>query len=156
MKFSGECEHYHMKFIDWADRIKIEFHMKDASVTSTLNIFLGVLAKIGLIELRRRETLKWEGCKEATIHRFGTEMWRKNMQTAFDREFSGQVINTAPIKWLCQQRSRREAANPDFGKYRLIPQILSKCPPYISHAVECRLRRGGDFTESTTIFEEVV
>ena len=53
MTFSGEGEYDHMEFIDWVDRLKTDFHMKDALVTSKLNIVLTGLARIWFIELRR-------------------------------------------------------------------------------------------------------
>ena len=33
---------------------------------------------------------------------------------------------------------------------------MSKCPAELSHAIKCRIRKEGDFTELTTIFEEIV
>ena len=78
------------------------------------------------------------------------------MQRAFDRDRFRPMVNTEPFQWLCKQTRRLEAANPEISKYRMITQILSKCPPDLSHAVKCRLRNENDFTELTTIFEEVV
>ena len=136
MTFSGEGEYDHMEFIDWVDRLKTDFHMKDALVTSKLNIVLTGLARIWFIELRREGPLTWEGWKEAMISRFGTEMWRNNMQRAFDRDRFRPMVNTEPVQWLCKQRRRLEAANPEISRYRMITQILSKCPPDLSHAVQ--------------------
>ena len=53
MTFSGEGEYDHVEFSDWVDRLQTDFHMKDALVTSKLNIVLTGLARIWFIELRR-------------------------------------------------------------------------------------------------------
>ena len=53
-----------------------------------------------------------EGWKEAMICRLGTEMWRNNMQRAFDRDRFRPMINIEPVQWLCKQRRRLEAAKP--------------------------------------------
>ena len=60
--------------------------MKDALVTSKLNIVLTGLARLWFVELRREGPRDWESWKEAMVERFGTEMWRNNMQRAFDMD----------------------------------------------------------------------
>ena len=60
--------------------------MKDAFVTSKLNIVLTGLARLWFVELRREVPRDWESWKEAMVERFGTEMWRNNMQRAFDMD----------------------------------------------------------------------
>ena len=100
MTFSGEGEYDHMECIDWVDRLKTDFHTKDALVTSQLNIVLTGLARLWFVELRREGFRDWESWKEAMIERFGTEMWRNYMQRAFDRDRFRPVTNTEPVQWL--------------------------------------------------------
>lgn len=87
------------------------------------------------------------------LHIFGTEKCRNNMEREFDRGRFRPIVNTEPVQWLFKKRRRLEVANPDIIKYRINTHILSKCPPDLSHAVECRLRKEGDSTEITSIFE---
>ena len=53
MTFSGEGEYDHIEFIEWVDRLKADLHMKDALVTSKLNIVFTGLARLWFVELRR-------------------------------------------------------------------------------------------------------
>lgn len=89
------------------------------------------------------------------IKRFGTEMWRINTQRAFDKDRFRPHLNTEPFQWLCKKRSGLEACNPVINKFRLITKILIAYPPDLSHAIKCRFKEEGDFTELTTIFEEL-
>lgn len=130
--------------------------MKHSLVTSKLTIVLTGLARIWFIKLRREGPLKWEGWEAAMIYRFGTEMWRNNMQRAFDRDRCRPMVNIEPVSWLCKPRRRLEASRPEFRIYRMITHILSQCPPDLSHAIGCRLLKEDDFTESRTIIEEVI
>lgn len=141
MQFSGEGEYDHTEFVDGMHRLKTAFHMTDALVTPKLNKVLIGLARIWLVELRREGPRDYESWKEAMMERFGTEVWRNNMQRVFEKDRFKPVINTEPVQWLCKPRRRLEAAKPDISKYRLITQILSKCPAEFLHAIKCRISK---------------
>ncbi|EGG10459.1 uncharacterized protein MELLADRAFT_60175 [Melampsora larici-populina 98AG31] len=98
----------------------------------------------------------WLEWKKLIKEQFGTDLWKKKMGTAFERDRFRNEHRLRPIPWLLTQRKRIEAAWSFFTTKEQIDRILGNCNGELEHAVRCRLHDYSDFEKFMNIFEDIV
>ncbi|EGF97574.1 uncharacterized protein MELLADRAFT_114232 [Melampsora larici-populina 98AG31] len=98
----------------------------------------------------------WARWKVLIKAMYGTNVWKRRMSTAFDRDVFKWEHREKPLAWLLLQRRRMVAAWPSLTTSEQIDKILGLCHGDIEHAVQSRITDHSNYEMFMAIFEEVV
>ena len=155
-KFRGEGEYNHLKFIEWIDNLKEDLQLPDTVITSKLNILLTGSANMWYSHKRKNNNSRsWNFWKKEIIEKFSTNLWRRKMQLAFDKDRFNPIEHKV-VEWCNRQYKRLEAFEPEISNYHRNAKILYQCSGNIEHAVRSRIHDDCEFSDLVSAMEEVI
>ncbi|OAV99503.1 hypothetical protein PTTG_25397 [Puccinia triticina 1-1 BBBD Race 1] len=137
LKFSGQGEYDHTKFIDWIDTCRSETKVPDEFIheIKLLSILTGVAGLWYKAMRKDHSTEKWDFWKRAITLQYGTSNWMRKKQEAFDKDKF--IAGETPVSsWVTRQYKRLRAFEPQLSLQSINFRLLGLMDREVEYAAK--------------------